>query len=201
MTTMTDTPAVETRTLDVEGATIAYDVRGSLPPADGKPALLLIGQPMTAEGFTSLASHFSDRTVLTYDPRGLGRSTRSDGRNDQTPVQQAEDLHALITHLGVGPVELFGSSGGAVTGLALVTAHPEDVATLVRSEEHTSELQSRQYLVCRLLLEKKKIINKVSLSRHLRFHCQEQPRPCVAHIGRAHVCTSVTPISRIPSSA
>src|SRR3712207_8550681 len=28
---------------------------------------------------------------------------------------------------------------------------------LVRSEEHTSELQSRQYLVCRLLLEKKKI--------------------------------------------
>src|SRR3712207_7431880 len=30
---------------------------------------------------------------------------------------------------------------------------------LVRSEEHTSELQSRQYLVCRLLLEKKKIIN------------------------------------------
>src|SRR3712207_9480381 len=30
----------------------------------------------------------------------------------------------------------------------------------VRSEEHTSELQSRQYLVCRLLLEKKKKINK-----------------------------------------
>lgn len=89
---------------------------------------------MTAEGFTSLASHVADRTVLTYDPRGLGRSTRSDGRTDQTPVQQAEDLHALITHLGVGPVELFGSSGGAVTGLALVTAHPEDVATLVAHE-------------------------------------------------------------------
>src|SRR3712207_7575545 len=32
------------------------------------------------------------------------------------------------------------------------------VAALARSEEHTSELQSRQYLVCRLLLEKKKII-------------------------------------------
>src|SRR3712207_7140022 len=30
-------------------------------------------------------------------------------------------------------------------------------ATLVRSEEHTSELQSRQYLVCRLLLEKKTV--------------------------------------------
>src|SRR3712207_8513074 len=31
-----------------------------------------------------------------------------------------------------------------------------NVRSLVRSEEHTSELQSRQYLVCRLLLEKKK---------------------------------------------
>src|SRR3712207_6973813 len=37
---------------------------------------------------------------------------------------------------------------------------------LVRSEEHTSELQSRQYLVCRLLLEKKKIINtEVSVAK------------------------------------
>src|SRR3712207_8707107 len=35
--------------------------------------------------------------------------------------------------------------------------HLPAVATPVRSEEHTSELQSRQYLVCRLLLEKKKI--------------------------------------------
>src|SRR5258707_10169018 len=33
-----------------------------------------------------------------------------------------------------------------------------------RSEEHTSELQSRQYLVCRLLLEKKKKTNKVDLT-------------------------------------
>src|SRR3712207_7005204 len=35
-----------------------------------------------------------------------------------------------------------------------------------RSEEHTSELQSRQYLVCRLLLEKKKIKNRASYNTH-----------------------------------
>src|SRR3712207_8820031 len=35
-----------------------------------------------------------------------------------------------------------------------------------RSEEHTSELQSRQYLVCRLLLEKKQYPSHVSLSLH-----------------------------------
>src|SRR3712207_9016209 len=39
---------------------------------------------------------------------------------------------------------------------------------LVRSEEHTSELQSRQYLVCRLLLEKKKINGYYP--RHIRMH-------------------------------
>src|SRR3712207_8671089 len=36
------------------------------------------------------------------------------------------------------------------------TRHTEPVGWAARSEEHTSELQSRQYLVCRLLLEKKK---------------------------------------------
>src|SRR3712207_7040923 len=39
-----------------------------------------------------------------------------------------------------------------------------------RSEEHTSELQSRQYLVCRLLLEKKKKLSRSSLSSaHAQF--------------------------------
>src|SRR3712207_7217836 len=37
-----------------------------------------------------------------------------------------------------------------------------DVSHAVRSEEHTSELQSRQYLVCRLLLEKKKLSSTIS---------------------------------------
>src|SRR3712207_7196208 len=36
-----------------------------------------------------------------------------------------------------------------------------------RSEEHTSELQSRQYLVCRLLLEKQKTINNTDVSYQL----------------------------------
>src|SRR3712207_7734506 len=40
--------------------------------------------------------------------------------------------------------------------LESMLAVDEMVASLIRSEEHTSELQSRQYLVCRLLLEKKK---------------------------------------------
>jgi pimeloyl-ACP methyl ester carboxylesterase len=53
---------------------------------------------------------------------------------DHTPEQQAADLHALVEALGAGPVEVFASSGGAVTALEWVTAHPGDVLTLVAHE-------------------------------------------------------------------
>jgi pimeloyl-ACP methyl ester carboxylesterase len=125
---------VTTHTLETPEADLVYDVRGPLPPADGRPPLLMIGQPMQADGFTTLASLFPDRTVVTYDPRGLGRSTRKDGRTDHTPEVQAADIHTLIQALGAGPVELFASSGGAVTALALVAAHPDDVTVLVAHE-------------------------------------------------------------------
>ncbi|NKZ07770.1 alpha/beta hydrolase [Actinomadura latina] len=123
-----------TQTLQTPEADIVYDVYGPLPPAGGRPPLVMIGQPMDATGFRTLASHLPDRTVVAYDPRGLGRSTRKDGRNDHAPDVQAADVHALIEALGAGPVEMFASSGGAVTALALVAAHPGDVATLVAHE-------------------------------------------------------------------
>src|ERR687885_2924191 len=123
-----------THTLKTGDAAIAADVHGPFPPADGRPPLVMIGQPMTASGFAALASHFPDRTVVTYDPRGLGRSTRNDGRVDNSPAVQAGDVHAVIEALGAGPVEMFASSGGAVTALALVAAHPRDVVTLVAHE-------------------------------------------------------------------
>src|SRR6185312_3462677 len=123
-----------TRMLQTPEAEIAYDVHGPLPTADGRPPLLMIGQPMTAGGFAALASHLPDRTVISYDPRGLGRSTRSDGRVDNSPTVQANDVHAIIEALGAGPVDMFASSGGAVTALALVAGYPEDVVTLVAHE-------------------------------------------------------------------
>jgi pimeloyl-ACP methyl ester carboxylesterase len=120
--------------LDTAEAAIAYDVHGPLPTADGRPPLFMIGQPMAAAGFDTLASHFPDRTVVTYDPRGLGRSTRRDGQVDHSPTVQATDVHTVIDALGAGPVEMFATSGGAVTALALVAAHPDDLVTLVAHE-------------------------------------------------------------------
>jgi pimeloyl-ACP methyl ester carboxylesterase len=126
--------AMTTKKLETPEVDLVYDVHGPLPTADGRPPLVMIGQPMDASGFGTLVSLFPERTVITYDPRGLGRSTRKDGRVDQTPEAQAADVHAIIEALGAGPVEMFASSGGAVTALALVAAHPDDVTTLVAHE-------------------------------------------------------------------
>lgn len=125
---------MKTHTLDTGEADIVYDVQGPLPTPDGRPALFMIGQPMDASGFRTLASYFPDRTVITYDPRGLGRSIRKDGRVDNAPTVQAGDVHAVIGTLDAGPVEMFASSGGAVTALALVAAYPNDVTVLVAHE-------------------------------------------------------------------
>jgi pimeloyl-ACP methyl ester carboxylesterase len=129
---MTTIAAVTTRTLAVPGATLTYDVR---PVADSShPTLLLIGSPMGAAGFGTLASHFTDRTVVTYDPRGVERSVEDDPSSPSTPEEHADDLHRLIATLDAGPVDVFASSGGAVNALALVARHPADVRTLVAHE-------------------------------------------------------------------
>lgn len=100
----------------------------------------MIGSPMGATGFTTLSSYFTDRPEVTYDPRGVERSAGTDGTVECTPADHASDLHHLIDTLGVGPVDLFASSGGAVTGLALIARHPEQVRTFVGHEPPLSHL-------------------------------------------------------------
>jgi clorobiocin/coumermycin A biosynthesis protein CloN7/CouN7 len=124
-----------TNTLDVPGARLYYERRGS------GPLLLMIGSPMDSTGFAGLASALAgDYTTVTYDPRGTGNSSREDTSQDVTPEQQADDVHRLLTELGTEPAHVFGSSGGAVVGLALVTAHPGQVRTLVAHEPPVIEL-------------------------------------------------------------
>jgi pimeloyl-ACP methyl ester carboxylesterase len=124
-----------THLLDVPGAKLYYEVRGS------GPLLLVIGQPMTSEPFGPLADLLADpHTVVTYDPRGLGQSTVEDASRDVTPEVQADDLARLVDAVGGGPADVFASSGGAVTGLALAVRHPERVRVLVAHEPPVTEL-------------------------------------------------------------
>ncbi len=135
---MTSPSEPKSQTLTVPGAVLTYDVQAAEP--DPAPVLLLIGSPMGAAGFRALASHFTDRTVVTYDPRGVERSRRTDGAAESTPEEHADDLHRLISALDAGPVDIFGSSGAAVNALALVARHPGQVRTLVAHEPPTFQL-------------------------------------------------------------
>jgi len=130
------TTDLTTRTLDVPGAVLTYDVRAN--DSSAAPPLFLLGSPMGAGGFVSLAGHFGDRTVVTYDPRGVERSQKADPTSESTPEQHADDIHRVIEAAGTGPVDLFASSGGAVNALALVALHQNDVRILVAHEPPTA---------------------------------------------------------------
>lgn len=122
------TPATS-HTLDVPGARLYYEVQGS------GPVLMLIGHPMGLAGFASVAPLLAEHyTVVTYDPRGFGRSTIEDRAQDGEPDVLADDVRRVLEAVGPGPAHVFGSSGGAVTGLALVARFPAHVATLVAHE-------------------------------------------------------------------
>jgi len=124
-----------THTLEVPGARLYYEQRGS------GPLLLMIGSPMDSTGFAPLAGALAgDYTVVTYDPRGIGNSSREDSTQDVTPEQQADDVRRLLSALDRGPAHVLGSSGGAVVGLALVASDPGQVRTLVAHEPPVIEL-------------------------------------------------------------
>ena len=97
MTTMTEPT---TATIEAPGAVLTYDIRRS--DSTTEPALFLLGSPMGAGGFATLASHFPDRTIVTYDPRGVERSVKADPATVSTPEQHADDIHRVIAAVG-GP--------------------------------------------------------------------------------------------------
>ncbi len=81
-----------------------------------------------------------DHTVLTTDPRGINRSPVDDPDQDSTPEMRADDLARLLTHLDAGPAVALGSSGGAVSVLALAEARPDLVHTVIAHEPPLLEL-------------------------------------------------------------
>src|SRR3712207_7123083 len=99
---------------------------------------------------------FAWRGEAEGGPIGDGGAAREEERHDKEEVEPAEDevLKRVSKHRHDQSEEQTDERS-----LPVYTA-AEDA----RSEEHTSELQSRQYLVCRLLLEKK---NTLDISKHL----------------------------------
>ena len=102
---------------------------------------MLFGAPMGGAYFVPLAERLAaDHTVITTDPRGIGRSPVDDPDRDTTPEMRADDLSRLLTQLDAGPAAVFGSSGGAVSALALALAQPGQVHTVVAHEPPLQDL-------------------------------------------------------------
>ena len=129
---MIPTWTASARTLPVPGARLHHEVRGE------GPIVVLVAAPMDAGSFAPLADLLAtDHPVLTTDPRGINRSPADDPGQDSTPEMRADDLARLIRSLDAGPAVVLGSSGGAVSALALVQAHPELVRTgIARATAH-----------------------------------------------------------------
>jgi pimeloyl-ACP methyl ester carboxylesterase len=132
---MTSHAPVTVGSLAVPGARLHYELRGS------GPLIAIVGAPMHSAPFGPLADQLAaGYTVLTLDPRGHFGSVLDDPDAESTPELRADDLARLIRHLDAGPATVLGSSGGAVTTLALVQAHPELVRTAVAHEPPLTQL-------------------------------------------------------------
>ncbi|MFP7834609.1 alpha/beta fold hydrolase [Marisediminicola sp. LYQ134] len=122
-------PEVQHHAADVNGTTLHYVSAGT----SGSPILLVHGFPETWWAFHRLIPLLAaEHRVFALDLRGFGDSaTAADGF---TSADAAEDLHALIAELGVGPVHLAAQdiAGGAAYRLA--SEHPEDVRSLIATE-------------------------------------------------------------------
>ena len=122
--------------LSVPGARLYYEVRGS-----GPVLLMIPGGPADGSVFAPAVPLLADDyTVVTYDPRGLSHCTFDDPTQDVPVDVQADDAHRLLSTINTKPAYVFGSSGGAITGLAMVTQHPDQVHILVAHEPPVFEL-------------------------------------------------------------
>jgi len=103
-------------------------------------------------------------TVVSWDHRGFGRS--SDHARESGPAAAAQDLGAILDHLGIGPAHLVGQSMGGWTALGFALARPSEVRSLVLADTlggiSTPEVERQQ----RELLARAGAAPAAELGRH-----------------------------------
>src|SRR4051812_3549259 len=119
------------RTVEVPGAQVYYEVRGT------GPALLLIpGGNGDVGPYDRLAADVADRfTVVAYERRGFSRSPIGSPIDDDDRVHaDADDAVRVLDAVGVDTARVFGSSSGAIVALDLLVRHPDRVTTVIAPE-------------------------------------------------------------------
>jgi len=121
---------LKTGTVEANGTRLYHEVRGR-----GPAVLFISGATGDAGHFEGVAEQLADElTVVTYDRRGNSRSPRPGGWNATTMEEQADDAAALVRALGISPVAVFGTSGGAIIATSLLLRHPEGVRGAILHE-------------------------------------------------------------------
>jgi pimeloyl-ACP methyl ester carboxylesterase len=118
-------------TLDVPGATVYYETRGT------GPALLLIpGGNGDVGPYDRVAAYLADRfTVIAYERRGFSRSPIQVPLDDSGRLRaDADDATRVLDAVGAQAAFVFGSSSGAIVGLDMLARHADRVRTLVAHE-------------------------------------------------------------------
>lgn len=132
-------------TLDVPGARLYYETRGT-----GPLLVMIPGANGDARVFTAVGEQLAQyHTVVTYDRRGFSRSPLTGPQDYEHRLEtDADDVHRLINHLGTTTADVFGTSSGAVVALTVLNRHPSSVHTLAAYEPAANSLlpDSQQWL-------------------------------------------------------
>lgn len=116
--------------LEIHGGRLYHEVRGN-----GPSVLINTKDALDAGHYREVAERLADEfTVVTWDRPGYSRSAAPDGPPSTTFEEQADDAAALIEILGLAPVAVYGSSGGAVVALELALRYPMLVGGAVLHE-------------------------------------------------------------------
>ena len=113
--------------LTTNGAELYYERVGS-----GEPLLLVHGLLFSAESWRDQVDALSeDFDVVAVDLRGQHRSETTTDAAGYDLWNQAEDIHGLITQLGLAPTHYAGLSMGGMIGMRIALRHPEDLRDLI----------------------------------------------------------------------
>ena len=124
--------------LDVNDVRLHFDVAGQ-----GPPLVFIHGMCGRGRVWAGQVKRLSDEfTCVTYDRRGHGAS--SDAGTSHTVPLHGDDFAAFVTGLGLPPVVLVGSSGGARVGLDVLLRYPDLLAGAVLSEPPVVSLDPQQ---------------------------------------------------------
>jgi pimeloyl-ACP methyl ester carboxylesterase len=110
---------------DVNGLSLYYEEHGS-----GEPLVLLHGGIGSGEMFVAIIPDLAaGRRVITVDLQGHGHTADID--RPFSPEDMADDVAALVSHLGLAQTDVMGYSLGGAVALRIAIQHPELVRRLV----------------------------------------------------------------------